>query len=65
VNGAIQIGPAFGCSAPPFVGGARNSPSLVSSTIASSSMWLFHVEMFCFFWSPHQEGAPVGSRASS
>ena len=39
------------------------SPSCVSSTIASISMWLLKVESACFFCRPHHDGSPVGSRA--
>ena len=47
----------------PNGGGARNSPSCVSSTIARISMWLFQVEIERFFSRPHQVGSP--SRPSS
>ena len=65
VSGAIVTGPAFGRIAEPCGGGDWNTPSLVSSTWASSSMWLFQVETARFFWRPHQDGSPSGARPSS
>ena len=65
MNGPTPTGPAFGRMWLPDGGGARNSPSWVSSTIARISMWLLKVESDCFFWSPHHDGSPLGARASS
>jgi hypothetical protein len=37
----------------------------VSSTIASTSIRLAHAEIASFFWRPHHDGSPAGSRPSS
>ena len=65
-NSPIPIGPPFGCRWPLPVGEtAKNSPSLVSSTIASISMWLGQVEIERFFSRPHQVGWAPPERPSS
>ena len=46
-------------------GTAKNVPSCVSSTIASSSMRLAQRLIASFFCSPHHEGSPPGERPSS
>src|SRR4051812_15154036 len=65
VSGAIVTGPAFGRTAFPFGGGDWNTPSCVSSTCASSSMWSFQFDTARFFWIPHHEPSFEGSRPSS
>ena len=65
LNVPTPTGPALGRTWLPEGGGARNSPSCVSSTIARISTWLLKVESACFFCSPYQDGSPLGSRPSS